>query len=191
MKGAIAGYYKWVNEHNRVAFANLLPARTRRRSRSTSGTDACSKCHEEPREVWNGTRHSRAYKTLVDQDKQFNLDCVSCHVTGYDQPGGSTVTHVAKLENVGCENCHGPGSKHALDPKRVHTLIPSRRATAASAATTRRTSRGSTPRRRWPTSSGRGTGSEMKNGRDAVSRARPLFAQTLTGRSRRPLGTRR
>jgi hypothetical protein len=41
---------------------------------------------------------------------------VSCHVTGYDRPGGSTVTHVDRLENVQCEVCHGPGSKHAANP---------------------------------------------------------------------------
>ncbi len=83
------------------------------------GVDACTKCHKEPREVWDGTRHAHAYATLADQEKQFNLDCVSCHVTGYEQPGGSTVTHVSGLENVQCEVCHGPGSKHASDPKHV------------------------------------------------------------------------
>jgi hypothetical protein len=37
---------------------------------------------------------------------------VSCHVTGYDKAGGSTVTHNEKLRNVQCETCHGPGSIH-------------------------------------------------------------------------------
>jgi hypothetical protein len=37
---------------------------------------------------------------------------VSCHVTGYERPGGSNVTHVNKLQNVQCEACHGPGSLH-------------------------------------------------------------------------------
>ena len=43
---------------------------------------------------------------------------MACHVTGYGKPGGSTVTHVDKLQNVGCEECHGPGSLHAKDPKK-------------------------------------------------------------------------
>ena len=37
-------------------------------------------------------------------------------MTGYQEPGGSTVTHVEGLENVGCEVCHGPGSAHVAAP---------------------------------------------------------------------------
>ena len=44
--------------------------------------------------------------TLTTQFKEFNLDCVGCHVTGYGRPGGSTVTHVEKLKDVQCEACH-------------------------------------------------------------------------------------
>jgi hypothetical protein len=124
IKAAAASYFKQINEHNRVAFADRVPPPVAPDQPSYIGVDACSKCHKEAREVWNDTRHANAYATLADQDKQFNLDCVSCHVTGYDQPGGSTVTHVAKLENVQCEVCHGPGSKHALAPKRVKMPIP-------------------------------------------------------------------
>ena len=65
------------------------------------------------------------YATLATQFKEYNLDCVSCHVTGYDQAGGSTVTHAERLKNVQCEVCHGPGSKHAASPKRVE--IPTRK----------------------------------------------------------------
>ncbi len=87
------------------------------------GVEACTKCHAEARAVWDGTRHAHAYATLADQNKQFNLDCVSCHVVGYEQPGGSSVTHVDKLMNVQCEDCHGPGSAHAANPKHVRPLI--------------------------------------------------------------------
>jgi hypothetical protein len=37
-------------------------------------------------------------------------------VTGYEKPGGSAVAHVDHLQNVQCEVCHGPGSKHGLKP---------------------------------------------------------------------------
>jgi len=53
---------------------------------------------------------------LSTQFKEFNLDCVSCHVTGYEKPGGSTVTVNEKLRSVQCEECHGPGSAHAKSP---------------------------------------------------------------------------
>jgi hypothetical protein len=125
VKQTIAAYYKQVNEHNKVAFADRMPPAASASQNTYVGVEACtSTCHQEARDVWNQTRHATAYKTLADQDKQFNLDCVSCHVTGYDTPGGSSVTHVAKLESVQCEVCHGPGSKHAHDPKHVKPLVP-------------------------------------------------------------------
>jgi len=108
----IAAYFKRVNDHNRVAFADRLPPKAAPGEATYVGVVECAKCHEPPVEFWKKTRHSKAYAALVDDHKQFNLDCVSCHVTGYEKPGGSTVTHVEGLKNVQCEVCHGPGSKH-------------------------------------------------------------------------------
>jgi hypothetical protein len=113
----IADYYQRVNAHNKEAFKDLKPTPPAAGESGYIGIDACSKCHEAERAVWNSTQHSLAYGTLVKQNKEFNLDCVSCHVTGYSKPGGSTVTHVEGLTNVQCEVCHGPGSKHAAAPK--------------------------------------------------------------------------
>ncbi|NUO47813.1 MAG: hypothetical protein HOV80_03035, partial [Polyangiaceae bacterium] len=73
--------------------------------------------------VWNKTAHAHAYATLEKQFVEFNLDCVGCHVTGYEKPGGSTVTAVEKLKDVGCETCHGPGSLHANDPKKKGLIV--------------------------------------------------------------------
>jgi hypothetical protein len=109
-------YYRAVDDHNRVAFADRVAPPTRPDQASYVGIEACTSCHPGPREVWNSTSHSRAYATLSQQFKEFNLECVSCHVTGYEQPGGSTVTHADKLENVQCEVCHGPGSRHVANP---------------------------------------------------------------------------
>ncbi|MGO8998504.1 MAG: multiheme c-type cytochrome [Polyangiaceae bacterium] len=124
VKAAAVAYYKQINEHNRAAFADRAPPPPAIDKPTYTGVDACSKCHKEERAVWDDTRHAHAYAALADQDKQFNLDCVSCHVTGYEQPGGSNVTHVARLENVQCEVCHGPGSKHGLDPHHVKMPNP-------------------------------------------------------------------
>ena len=113
----LLAYYKAVNEHNRAAFANRTPAPSRPNEAGYVGGEACATCHSEARGVWARTAHASAYATLEKGFKEFNLECVGCHVTGYGKPGGSTVTHVDNLRNVQCESCHGPGSKHVLAPQ--------------------------------------------------------------------------
>lgn len=120
----LATYYKRVNEENKRAFAGRTARRAAANEAGYVGVDVCSACHADARKVWNNTAHSRAYKTLEDGFKEFNLDCVSCHVTGYEQPGGSTVTAVSTLKNVQCEVCHGPGSLHVKAPARVNVPVP-------------------------------------------------------------------
>lgn len=112
----IAAYYRRVNDHNREAFKDLTPVPPAPGEAGFVGVEACSSCHQAARKFWDRTAHSRAYATLTAQHKEFNLDCVGCHVTGYAKPGGSTVTHVGELQNVQCEVCHGPGSKHVASP---------------------------------------------------------------------------
>jgi Cytochrome c554 and c-prime len=92
------------------------------------GVDACTDCHDDARKVWDKTTHAHAYPTLQKDFKEYNLDCVSCHVTGYDKPGGSTVTHNEKLQNVQCETCHGPGSLHVKDPGKKGLIVASPKA---------------------------------------------------------------
>ncbi len=121
----ITAYYRRVNEHNRTAFASLLPPPAPPGTASFVGVEACAACHAPARAFWATTRHAKAYASLVAVDKQFNLDCVGCHVTGYGRPGGSTVTHVERLEGVQCEVCHGAGSLHVEKP-RVRGLVARR-----------------------------------------------------------------
>jgi hypothetical protein len=119
------GYYKRVNDHNKVAFADRKPPPPEAGQASYIGVDACTDCHDDARKVWDKTPHATAYPTLQKDFKEYNLDCVSCHVTGYDKPGGSTVTWNQKLQNVQCETCHGPGSLHAKDPKNKALIVAS------------------------------------------------------------------
>jgi hypothetical protein len=105
-------YYRRVNEHNREAFKDRKPEPALRGSAHYVGQASCIECHADADAFWQKTSHAKAYKTLSDEFKEFNLDCVGCHVTGYNRPGGSTVTHVEGLKNVQCEACHGPGSRH-------------------------------------------------------------------------------
>jgi hypothetical protein len=125
----LRAFYKDINESNRKAFANRTPTPVGKDEPSYTGVESCVGCHADAKKVWDGTAHAHAYKTLSDQFKEFNLDCVGCHVTGYERPGGSTVTAVEKLKDVQCEVCHGPGSRHAANPK---VAIPVKQPTAQS-----------------------------------------------------------
>jgi hypothetical protein len=94
--------------------------------------ESCAACHKTQTEFWARTNHAHAYATLVKARKEFSLDCVRCHVTGWQQPGG--VCRIDRTaaggpgfsqegrrfgqgrQDVQCEACHGPGSEHVADP---------------------------------------------------------------------------
>jgi hypothetical protein len=77
-----------------------------------AGDATCGRCHKQAMALWRTTVHARAWKTIVDGGKTGYDDCVSCHVTGYGEVGGSSLGHLGNLKNVQCETCHGPGSLH-------------------------------------------------------------------------------
>jgi 2',3'-cyclic-nucleotide 2'-phosphodiesterase (5'-nucleotidase family) len=126
-------YYRRVNEHNKKAFADHAPPEPGPGQSRYVGSAACGGCHIEALAFWDQTRHATAYASLSEQHKEYNLDCVGCHVTGYEKPGGSTVTFVDKLKSVQCEVCHGPGSRHIGDPadKALMVLAPERTSCAS------------------------------------------------------------
>ncbi len=119
VKTDLAAYYRLVNETNQRDLANRVAPPVPPGQAGYIGIDRCAGCHRSEKRFWAKTTHAKAYATLSTQSKEFNLDCVSCHVTGYGRPGGSTVTHVDKLKDVQCEVCHGPGSLHAGAPTTV------------------------------------------------------------------------
>jgi hypothetical protein len=124
VKAQMLAFYRKVNDANKVELAGRKPLPPPKGVSGYAGVDTCTTCHEEARKVWDGTPHARAYATLTKGFKEFNLDCVGCHVTGYDRPGGSTVTHVENLENIQCEVCHGPGALHSAKPNTVAIPVP-------------------------------------------------------------------
>ncbi len=90
------------------------------------GWRTCRACHPEQTEFWRKTGHARSWQTLAAVNQQFNMNCLVCHVTlpDYDKTTGyNTEQRLARLpstfNNVGCEACHGPGKKHARQPKLV------------------------------------------------------------------------
>lgn len=89
----------------------------------------CAPCHKPEMAFWKTTVHARAWRTLVVGGKTGHDDCVSCHVTGYGEVGGSSLGHTRRLESVQCESCHGPGSAHVAtegleDPPAVRLATP-------------------------------------------------------------------
>jgi hypothetical protein len=83
------------------------------------GVGACMDCHVEAFEVYAGSKHAAAYRTLSSQYMQRAEECVGCHVTGYLDKGGFTGLRPfgsqVDLIDVQCEACHGPGSEHTRD----------------------------------------------------------------------------
>ena len=116
VKDILAAHDARVNEHNRVAFAAVRPKQPPPGAAGYVGSERCQSCHAPAYAWWTQHAHGRAYTTLEQLHKQFNLSCVSCHVTGYNRPGGATVVNNQGLTHVGCESCHGPGSLHAAQP---------------------------------------------------------------------------
>ncbi len=114
-KQALAGYDQRVAEQNKTRFTGVKAPPPEAGKAGYVGIEACSDCHDEAVEFWQSTVHASAYETLVVDNKQFDLSCVGCHVTGFRKPGGSEVVENAGLIDVQCEVCHGPGSLHVED----------------------------------------------------------------------------
>jgi hypothetical protein len=86
------------------------------------GSNVCGDCHTKAHAIWKETPHAHALETLVkaDPSREFDAECLSCHVTGWDPQkffpfvgGYLSREKTPLLAGNGCENCHGPGSKHA------------------------------------------------------------------------------
>ena len=81
------------------------------------GNAPCLDCHKAAFPVWQASKHAHGLTTLEKQNKQFHLDCIGCHVTGWQRTGGvCRIDKTKGREGVGCESCHGPGSVHSDDP---------------------------------------------------------------------------
>ena len=85
-------------------------------SNGYAGSAVCAECHTDQAAQWRTTPHAHALETLAQRGKEYDDECVGCHVVGYREPGGSTLGHIGDLAHVGCEACHGPASLHAADP---------------------------------------------------------------------------
>ncbi len=97
-------------------FARLAAMEQRTAASPYAGAQACAACHKPAAAVWEGSRHAHAVATLERVGKQFDPECLACHVVGLERQGFLSGELTPHLANVQCENCHGPGRAHAADP---------------------------------------------------------------------------
>ncbi len=99
---------------------------------SITGSSRCGQCHSlqlygDQQSVWENSRHSQSYKTLLSQKSldyankngleqpQNNKLCLRCHTTKYFLEDTPAWGSYQLDEGVGCEACHGAGSKYSPD----------------------------------------------------------------------------
>lgn len=108
-----------------IAVLTLLPTAV---SAQYVGASKCKVCHLPQYKNWEQTKMSQGFELLkpgvradvkrahnIDPDKDYTNDpnCLSCHTTGYGQPGGFvSVAQTPNLVGVQCEVCHGPGGSY-------------------------------------------------------------------------------
>lgn len=95
------------------------------------GVQKCSgACHKgdskgNQLEIWEGSKHSQAWKTLETDEanelaKKEGFEtpaaetplCIKCHVLGKDINSEEITETFDKTQGVQCESCHGPGSEY-------------------------------------------------------------------------------
>ena len=94
-------------------------------TREFVGSQSCGDCHTTAFDIWKDSKHAHATDSLVhppgrsEIPRQFDPECVSCHVTGWNaqqyfpyRSGFASLETTPHLAASGCENCHGPGSQH-------------------------------------------------------------------------------
>ncbi|MEO6776382.1 MAG: multiheme c-type cytochrome [Kofleriaceae bacterium] len=108
----VTAFYAAAGAANVKAAAGKAPEPAAKGKASYVGSASCGDCHDDAAKFWAKTVHAQAWKTLVDRGQQFDYDCIGCHVTGWQQPGGSNLAFNEPLRDVQCETCHGPASIH-------------------------------------------------------------------------------
>ena len=98
------------------------------------GNQVCAACHQKSMAVWEKSRHARAFATLENLGKNFDPECLKCHVVGLNpwvtsknsseavrkfegKRGFLSMGLTPHLTNVQCENCHGPAKDHLANIK--------------------------------------------------------------------------
>lgn len=112
-----------------IIFFLLLNAAGANAGHDYVGSGGCG-CHRAELSDWKMSKHARAFELLkagkkrsskkkagLDPDKDYTRDekCVKCHVVGYQKTTGfKDIDSTRNMSGVGCEMCHGAGSKYRI-----------------------------------------------------------------------------
>jgi hypothetical protein len=90
-----------------------------------AGSASCKACHTYAYEKWSEKKHADAYATLEKVGSAYDPECVVCHSVGMRYESGFGLPEkTPQLKDVGCENCHGPGSEHIESVGEKRTVEP-------------------------------------------------------------------
>jgi hypothetical protein len=84
---------------------------------------ACAQCHAKEYAVWANSGHARASDHLVIKRHEFEVSCLACHATGLQKAESTAPAGLARVQNVTCEQCHGPGADHVARPEKGYGRI--------------------------------------------------------------------
>lgn len=88
-----------------------------------AGHPSCESCHPLQTDFWRTTGHAQAYATLQKKGREYDLQCLDCHVTWnnadnrLDKNSVNLLNIPASRQEVGCESCHGAAEAHVRDPE--------------------------------------------------------------------------
>ncbi len=80
----------------------------------------CGNCHAGHQADWSSTKHAGAFQTLAASGHA-TAACYACHTVnergnGLAAPAGWNAKADSAYQDVQCESCHGPGTKHVALP---------------------------------------------------------------------------
>ncbi len=98
------------------------------------GSAACAACHPGISQSWARTPHARALRSLRQLGQEHDPECLACHALGATRgpddrlswwaSGYAGPEETPHLGGVGCESCHGPGSRHVEAPRDRAAFAP-------------------------------------------------------------------
>ncbi|HST21332.1 MAG TPA: multiheme c-type cytochrome [Blastocatellia bacterium] len=114
-----------MREKSKTLLLGWLETTRRRKPAGESATaytssSACAQCHMAQYIKWSNSKHAHATDPLVSRQFEFEASCLNCHATAQLKANAAELT---KMQQVQCEQCHGPGGDHAAKPGKGYGRI--------------------------------------------------------------------